>query len=349
LSVPQCTGRSPPPDSDGRLHLIYFKGDPSHGDIFYVRSDDAGASYTPPIRVNSQRNSAMVIGTVRCPKLAVGRNHRVHVAWAGSKDALPKAVTELDNKTPMLYTRLNDAGTAFEPQRNVVAAHAGLDGGGSVAADSKGHVYVVWHAPKETPGEADRQVWIARSNDDGKTFDPEIAASSDSTGACSCCGLESFAGDDGKLWIAYRTATDRVHRDTTLLCSADDGKTFKPVASDPWTANTCVMSTFAIAGSVAAWETKGQIRYLHLNDSASKQSAVPGNGDRKHPSVAVNTAGDFVIVWAEGTGWNKGGRIAWQAFDSHGRPTKSGQADGLPAWSQPSAFVKPDGSFGVIF
>ena len=35
----------------------------------------------------------------------------------------------------MLYTRLNDTGDAFEPQRNVIQKRVGLDGGGSVAAD----------------------------------------------------------------------------------------------------------------------------------------------------------------------------------------------------------------------
>jgi len=38
-------------------------------------------------------------------------------------------------KTPMLYTRLNDAGTAFEAERDLITVARGLDGGGSVAAD----------------------------------------------------------------------------------------------------------------------------------------------------------------------------------------------------------------------
>ena len=42
----------------------------------------------------------------------------------------------------MLYTRLNDAGTAFEPQRDLIRMARGLDGGGAVAADGVGNVYV---------------------------------------------------------------------------------------------------------------------------------------------------------------------------------------------------------------
>lgn len=70
-------------DSRGRIHLIYFKGDPKRGDIFYVRSDDAVANFTPPIRVNSHPDSAIIMGTVRGPHLAIGKNDRPHVAWMG--------------------------------------------------------------------------------------------------------------------------------------------------------------------------------------------------------------------------------------------------------------------------
>ena len=68
-----------------------------------------------------------------------------HVAWMGSNQAEPKA--DGGTATPMLYSRLDDAGTCFEPQRNIIQAHPGLDGGGSVAADPLGNVYVTWHAP----------------------------------------------------------------------------------------------------------------------------------------------------------------------------------------------------------
>src|SRR5688572_6232552 len=49
-------------DSKGHVHLIYFKGEPRHGDIFYARSDDGGVSFTQPLRVNSQPDSAVIIG-----------------------------------------------------------------------------------------------------------------------------------------------------------------------------------------------------------------------------------------------------------------------------------------------
>jgi hypothetical protein len=99
----------------------------------------------------------------------------------------------------MLYTRLNDVGTAFEPQRNLITAAVVLDGGGSVAADAAGNVYVFWHAPEPgKKGEGNRRVWVAASADEGKTFAAERAASTEPTGACGCCGLRAFADRKGR-------------------------------------------------------------------------------------------------------------------------------------------------------
>ncbi len=340
-------------DSRGRIHLIYFKGDPTAGDIFYARSDDGGATWSKPVQVNSQPASALAIGTVRGPRLALGRKDRVHVAWMGSKTAEPKVA----GRTPMLYARLADAGDAFEPQRNIVQTHPGLDGGGTVAADPDGNVYVIWHAPDNGgKGEGDRRVWLARSSDDGKTFDPETAASPAGSGACGCCGLSALASTDGRVHILFRTANDLVHRDMELLGSDDRGKSFKVLANDPWEIGACVMSTAHLAGGrsvIAAWETRGEIRVLQLTPggvSSRVFSVTASSRQCKHPSIACNQGGEYVVAWAEGTGWNQGGSVAWQVYDKEGTPLgRRGHSDSLPVWDAPAVFVTPEGGFGVLF
>src|SRR5260370_25866112 len=112
----------------------------------------------------------------------------------------------------MLYTRLSDRGIAFEEQRNLMCETFGLDGGGSVAADHKGNVYAAWHgkAPGARQGEAGREVWIARSVDEGRTFAKERGVSKEPTGACGCCALRFFADSVGTLYSLYRPATESV-------------------------------------------------------------------------------------------------------------------------------------------
>src|SRR6266404_6244850 len=143
--------------------------------------------FSSPIRVNLQPASAIATGTVRGAQLALGRNSRVHVAWMGGEGASRVSINGKET-TPMLYSRLNDDGTAFEPERNLITWAAGLDGGGSVAADSAGRVYVAWHAspPQNDKGEAGRAVFLAQSADEGRTFEREQRANPKPTGACGC-------------------------------------------------------------------------------------------------------------------------------------------------------------------
>ncbi len=343
-------------DSRGTVHVIYFAGDPVGGDIFYIRSEKRGDTFSRPIRVNSGPGSAIAIGNIRGAHVALGKSGRVHVAWNGSGKAEPKGP---GGATPMLYARLNDAGTAFEPQRNVMRSAAGLDGGGSVAADEAGNVYVAWHAPgPDAKGEGSRCVWVARSTDDGKTFTPEKRANAEPTGACGCCGLRAFADAKGTVYVLYRAAREDVHRDTYLLSSADKGDQFRSEKVHEWELNACPMSSAAFAegagGVAAAWETNGQVYYCRIDQATGKRSppvAAPGEAKgRKHPAIAVNAEGKTVLVWTEGMGWNKGGSLAWQVFDKGGTPTgEKGRADGMPTWSLVAVFARPDGGFTVLY
>src|SRR6266568_7275943 len=70
-------------DAKGMVHLIYFKGDPKAGDIFYVRREPGQNEFSKPLPVNAQPHTAMAMGTIRGAQLAVGKNGRVHVAWDG--------------------------------------------------------------------------------------------------------------------------------------------------------------------------------------------------------------------------------------------------------------------------
>ncbi len=345
-------------DMRGRIHLVYFKGDALNGDVFYARSDDSGRTFTKQLRVNSGEGSVIVAGTVRGPHMSLGRGDRVHVAWMGSSKSAPKA----GRRAPLLYTRMNDAGDAFEPQRDVSSEHPGLDGGGSVSADADGNVYVAWHAPADhtkEEGELGRYVWVARSQDDGKTFSPDVAANPKPTGVCACCGMRIFTAGKGRVLVVYRAAEQLVNRDIQLLASEDHGKTFKVASHDPWKIAKCVMSTAAFASApkgqvLTAWETKGHIRIARIDQKdaiAGEAADAPGEGNnRKHPAIAANRDGMSILAWTEGTSWGKSGSIAWQSYDAEGRPQGPiATAKGLPVWGVPAVVALPDGSFRVIY
>jgi hypothetical protein len=342
-------------DSTGKIHLCYLKGEDGMSDIFYVTSTTAGQTWTAPIRVNSQPGAAIATGAVRGAHLAIGKDNRPHVAWMGSMSATPKAPGD---STPMLYTRLNDAGDAFEPQRNLITTAPGLDGGGSVAADSQGNVYVAWHAPiPGQKGEANRTVWLATSNDDGKTFPAESQMLTDPTGACGCCGMRLGIDAQGHLLALYRAANSQT-RDIYLL--QPTGKSaFKSTMIESLATKTCPMSTGSFTRGndreLAAWETAGQISFTSVDPKTSQLSNLipaPGNAtNRKHPTLAINKDGFVLLAWAENTGWKKGGNLAWQIYDPSLKPIEdaAGKQRGVVAWSLGAAFANPDGSFTIIY
>jgi hypothetical protein len=343
-------------DAKGDVHLLYFLGEPGGGDLFYVRTRNQDGKFSVPIKVNDLAGSAVALGNIRGGQLVLGKNCRAHVAWNGSFKAKLK---EPANTSAMFYARLNDAGDAFESQRNVIQEAFGLDGGGSVAADAVGNVYVTWHAP--TPGlkgESNRCVWVAKSTDEGKTFSKEAKANAELTGACGCCGMRAFADSNGNLFMLYRSAFETVHRDVHLLTSKLTASRFYNVNLHKLDAATCPMSTFSFAqtsaGVLAAWDNDGQVFFARIDPATGKTAdpISPPKGGKKHqhPVLAGNAAGETILVWTEGIGWNRGGSLAWQVYDKAGNPTaRRGSAAGVPVWSLVGVYSRTDGTFVILY
>jgi len=348
-------------DDKDVLHLVYYTGDAHHGDLFYARSKDGGASFSSALRVN-EGGTAIAAGTIRGAQLALGEGSRVHVAWNGSNDAGPLNPDSGKPGAPMFYTRLNDAGDRFEPQRNLMLHSFGLDGGGSIGADQNGNVYVTWHGIAHSEakgtgkeGEARRRVWVTKSEDDGKTFSTEFKAWAQDTGVCGCCGMKIFVDRKGGVFALYRSATESVHRDIYLLISNDRGRTFQGKLLHKWNINACPMSSMDFAQNanmvVGAWETGGQVYWTRVTGGTSDPIAAPGEGKvRKHPRLAVNEKSEVLLVWTEGTGWQKGGSLAYQIYDAAGKPIGAAkQIPGIPTWSFVAAVPASDYGFSILY
>jgi hypothetical protein len=345
----------------GEIELLWFQGDPAAGDLFVASSRDGGATLEATRRVNGERSRALALGTVRGARLAVGRDDSLQVVWMGAAKAEPRAPA---GATPLLHARAGDGREPFSSPRSVISAAVGLDGGFDVAADGRGAVAVVWHAPaRHEEGEEARRVWVARSSDDGATFLPETAIDAPRHGACACCGMKAIFTRGGpsaaaRLWVLYRCALHGNERDMHALVAGGAGEPVRSIELSPWPVNTCVMSTAALANGpgdtvLVAYETQGQVfvRSSTAGGEPSRAVAPAGSpGDRKHPRLAVNAKGERLLCWMEGTGWERGGTLCWQLFDRGGAPVTdgSGRIEGVPAWSFGEPLALKDDSFVLV-
>ncbi|MGB0579567.1 MAG: hypothetical protein ACPGVU_07685 [Limisphaerales bacterium] len=353
-------GRQPRVETgkDGTAHLIYFKGDPRNGDVFYAQRRTGQSEFGRPIKVNSRPGSAVAAGTIRGAHLALGKNDRVHVAWMGSGKTAPHSPKSKHPLHPMLYTRMNDAGTGFEPERNLVNYAWGLDGGGSVAADSKGNVYVFWHAdPTLKPmNEAGRSVFMTKSTNDGKDFAREENIVEEAFGACGCCGMKAFVDSGDRVFALYRTAS-RGSRDMNVLFAPPGGRTFVACTVNRWKLEACPMSSSNFG------ETKANVLFgteragkLFVNsfdrESARLNRTVELTLGRraKHPAIAVNSKGEILVAWQEGASFHTGGTLHYQTFDASGQSTSRPQRVGkVPKFSLASVYADPEGRFGILY
>jgi hypothetical protein len=125
--------------------------------------------------------------------------------------------------------------------------------------------------------------------------------------------MKIFADVQGNVSALYRSATESVHRDIYLLTSTNHGRTFRGGLLHKWDINACPMSSMDIVSNgktlVGAWETGGQVYWARLDGEghrAIQPLAAPGDGKgRKHPRLALNQNVEVLLVWTEGTGWQK--------------------------------------------
>jgi hypothetical protein len=75
-----------------------------------------------------------------------------------------------------------------------------------------------------------------------------------------------------------------------------------------------------------------------------------GGGPRKHPVVVANANGQTLLAWTEGTGWSRGGSLAWQVYGPEGKlSAQQGRQQGVPVWGLLTAFAHPDGGFTLLY
>ena len=336
--------------SDGTVHVAWLQGPAEASEVWYATRSSKAPGWERSGRVDQGPGSGMALGMIRGVQIALGAANRPHLSWTGSALATPRAS---DGGTPVLYSR----GTArgFTPPIELSGKAAGIDGGGAIAADGKGGVWVFWHASAGARQDAERAGFFRFSGDDGASFGAEHRALTWEAGACSCCQMAAVWNGGGEALALIRIAEGNTARDQVLAwCSATVSVATGSRLS-AWKTPVCPMST-ASAVRVGnrqwvAWETEGQVSWSRIEgEVVGPRIDAPGAAtQRKHPSLAVDAQGRVCLAWVEGSGWNRAGVLRWQLWNTEGKALGAiGDGGRLPVWGLGAVVARQGGGFAII-
>lgn len=312
-------------DAGGQIHVAYLLED----DVFYVRSGDAGMTFSEPVRVNTEPGFASG-AAFRGPDLALGQDGGVHIIWynAGYQQKRPK------DEWGVMYARLDDSTGRFEKARNL--NHRPSDNF-SLATGAQGKVAVIWMA---------EGIFASVSEDGGETFAPAVDLELD---PCECCSSRAIYSKDGSLSVLYRDKTDDV-RDTNIATLAAGASQWlnRKISQTPWQTTSCPMTgsflSLTKSGLAAAWETKLQ-PYFAMIDPESKETEIQevrAAEKGRYPVVLVSSDGRKLVAWKNGK------QLEWQSFDSNNAPMGEQASHASESPHRPGGVVLDSGKF-ILF
>ena len=295
-------------DENGRLWLAAISG--QH--IYVSYSDDHGITRSAPVKVNAEPENILGDGENR-PKIIV----REGVIYISYTQGLAKPMTG-----HIRFSRSLDGGKTFSQPVTVndnleIISHR-FD---VMGVNNRGQIFIAWldkrdlsAAAKKGEKYAGLGLYYAVSDDEGKSFHPNIKAADH---ACECCRVAMAMDTDGYPVAVWRHVYDTNIRDHALVRL--DGK-MVPVrlSHESWNVAGCPhhgpsLSIAADGVYHATWFSNAPERqglfYAYSADRGRTFSAPLNFGNPEaqpaHPYV-LSLGSRVYLVWKEFDGENTG-------------------------------------------
>lgn len=346
--------------SGDRVIAVWAVTKDGNTDIQAAASEDAGAHFSDPVRVNDRPGDARVNGE-QPPRVAIAGPHVV-VVWQSRRTGQPE----------VRAARSTDGGRSFA---KAVTVHAGgltgSRGWSSVALAPGGEAHLSWldtrngavpatqdpvsagahqHGGSSTRQDVFHAVWAP----EGEPVEAAVT-----TSVCFCCKTSTAVSRNGVTLVAFRHIYPTNLRDMAVARSTGGNHTFDPpvrVSQDGWELTGCPEDGPALAIDDnnlvhIAWPTitgpdasrKG-IFYAFSSDegrSFAPRIRLDEGTDVKqaqHPQVAA--AGPAaIVVWDEIS--PAGSRIRARVLTTDGRDDKSPRLSSVVAVTDPGSVTYP--------
>jgi hypothetical protein len=294
--------------------------------VYLATSDDGGATFSEPSRVNDQDGDASA-NNEQPPRVIIsgsGSTRSLTVIWSKRNEGPQKTRRDI-----IRMSRSIDGGRTFAPAK---LAHnpdlSGARGWESLAVGSDGTAHAVWLDGRDAArkmaataansgmahkGQPPQDIYHATIAADGRISEHVIA-----TGVCFCCKTAVAVDARGSVYAAWRHIFPGSMRDIAFAKSTDGGRRFDPlvrVSEDNWELNGCPEDgpTLAVdrAGVIhTAWATvvndgepQKALFYATSRDGKtfSPRTRIPAAAGSTpgHPQLTLLPDGGAAIVWDE--------------------------------------------------
>jgi hypothetical protein len=242
------------------------------------------------------------------PQLAADAQGGISVLYAVGKEV----PGERFPRSALRFIRSVDSGRTWSEPRTVNdGTEFGSHNFHALTGAPDGSLLATWlDARKGKSG-----VWMSRSTDGGRTWEPNRPIYADPT--CPCCRTSVAVAGDGTIYVAWRAILAGDVRDVVVTRSSDDGRTWaEPVRTraDDWVYPGCPHAGPSLEvdakGDVhVAWwtgkEGEAGVYYARSSDGAKSFVAQPiAIGEKARPAhVQLAVSGPRVyLAWDDGLG-----------------------------------------------
>jgi hypothetical protein len=307
--------------------------------VYVSRSEDLGATFSAPVRVNAVPEDAEFNGENR-PKIIVADDGTVLLSW--TKKTSNRFTGEIR------FARSTDGGRSFEEPRTInddgLAIGHRFD---SLFLTESGKLFVTWIDKRDLEASlanseeyAGAAIYYTVSDDLGASFIPNVRVAHNS---CECCRIAVAPHGEDDVAILWRQIFGDQIRDHAIAVLSHDGTVsdFSRATVDNWQIDACPHHgpTMVPASSEGqyhmSWFSAGTIhsgihyaRYDLASSTPTDIIKVDGTPGAGHPSLA--TFNDTLY-------------LVWKGFDGMSTPLQLMRShDNGHSWSTPQTVITTD-------